>query len=417
MDTLETRPLPAVDPSPTDSGDPRLLPAYDLYRRLRHLVVGLEGIRNPEALVGQLVAIFVDSATTDRELIRSAHAYRRRARAYARLATRGAGAPAWLSEALSLEHPLCRQVRADGVATTRCDTEATTLAAVAFGVKREYILVLVLGRELPAEETALFLAALRSLADLAVRHRDMAVEISQARQVQTSLLLTEPPTFPGYEIAFASRPAAVVGGDVYDFLEVRSGILGVAIGDAAGHGMAAALQARDVIVGLRMGVEESLKLFKMMEKLAAVVRRNSPAGRFISLVYAEIHRNGTLVYVNAGHPSPIVLRAAGGVAALPSNGPVMGLKLPPMTYESSFEALHPGDLAVFYTDGIVEALDRNDHEFGAGRLIEALRERPQESVPDLVERVFATLDVFGDGLPQSDDQTLLLVRRSTTELG
>jgi sigma-B regulation protein RsbU (phosphoserine phosphatase) len=235
--------------------------------------------------------------------------------------------------------------------------------------------------------------------------------MAQARQVQTSLLLAEPPVFPGYEIAFGSRPAAVVGGDVYDFLSVQPGTLGVAVGDAAGHGMAAALQARDVIVGLRMGVEESLKLFKTMEKLAAVVQRNSPDGRFISLVYAEIHRNGTLVYVNAGHPPPLVLRAAGGETALASGGPVMGLKLPPVAYEPAFEALGPGDLAVVFADGITEAVDRNDQEFGHERLVAALRERHDESVATLVERAFATLDVFTEGLPQSDDQTLVLVRR------
>jgi sigma-B regulation protein RsbU (phosphoserine phosphatase) len=166
-----------------------------------------------------------------------------------------------------------------------------------------------------------------------------------------------------------------------------------------------------------MGVEESLKLFKTMEKLAAVVRRNSPDGRFISLVYAEIHRNGNLVYVNAGHPPPLVLRAAGGETSLGSGGPVMGLKLPPVPYEPAFEALAPGDLAVFFTDGITEALDRNDQEFGHGRLVAALRERPEESAAGLVERVFATLDVFGEGLPQTDDQTLVLVRRLQRSTG
>jgi phosphoserine phosphatase RsbU/P len=142
------------------------------------------------------------------------------------------------------------------------------------------------------------------------------------------------------------------------------------------------------------------------------VRRNSPGGRFISLVYAEIHRNGNLVYVNAGHPPPLVLRAAGGETALTSGGPVMGLDLPPASYEPAFEALAPGDLAVFFTDGITEALDRNDQEFGHQRLVAALRERPDEPVAQLVERAFATLDAFSDGMPQSDDQTLVLMRRS-----
>ncbi len=416
METVDTTTLPAppaVDHrlSP-DAQDPRLLPTYDLYRRLRHLVVGLEGTRSTEALIGQLLALFGDAATPDSELIRGACAYRRQARSYARVAHRGAGGPSWLSESLAVDHPLARELRRSGVATTRAgDEDAATVAAVAFGAKREFLLVFVLSRPLPPEETAPFLAALGSLADIALHHRDITAAMAQARQVQTSLLLAEPPAFPGYEIAFGSRPAAVVGGDVYDFLNVQPGTLGVAVADAAGHGMGAALQARDVIVGLRMGVEENLKLFKTMEKLAAVVRRNSPDGRFISLVYAEIQRNGNLVYVNAGHPPPLILRAAGGELALASGGPVMGLALPTTRYEPALEALLPGDLAVFYTDGITEALDRNDQEFESRRLVSALRERPEEPVERLVERVFATLDVFSEGLPQSDDQTLVLMRR------
>lgn len=412
---LTTPPAPPAETQrvASDATHPRLLPTYDLYRRLRHLVVGLEGARSTDALIAQLLAVFVDTSTPDGELIRAAHAYRRRSRAYARVAQRGAGGPPWLGDSLSAEHPLVRELRKSGVASAEHDG-SSTVAAVAFGAKREFLLVFVLARPLPGEETVPFLAALRSLADMALRHRDLTAAMAQARQVQTSLLLAEPPTFPGYEIAFGSRPAAVVGGDVYDFLSVQPGTLGVAVADAAGHGMAAALQARDVIVGLRMGVEESLKLFKTMEKLATVVRRNSPDGRFISLVYAEIHRNGNLVYVNAGHPAPLVLRATGGETPLASGGPVMGLKLPPASYEPSFEALAPGDLAVFYTDGITEALDRNDHEFGHQRLVAALREHPEEPVGSLVTRAFATLDVFSEGLPQSDDQTLVLVRRLRT---
>jgi Stage II sporulation protein E (SpoIIE) len=383
LDAAAAAPAAESQPRSPDLKHPRLLPTYDLYRRLRHLVVGLEGARSTEALIAQLLALFADTATPDGEPIRAAHAYHRRSRAYARVASRGQGGPAWLGECLAADHPLVRELRRSGVASTAAgDADTATVAAVAFGGKREFLLVFVLADPLPPQETASFLAGLGSLADMALRHRDLAAAMTQARQVQTSLLLAAPPVFPGYEIAFGSRPAAVVGGDVYDFLSVQPGTLGVAVGDAAGHGMAAALQARDVIVGLRMGVEES-----------------------------EIHRNGTLVYVNAGHPPPLVLRAGGGESALASGGPVMGLKLPPVAYEPAFESLGPGDLAVFFTDGITEALDRNDQEFGHERLVAALRERPDEPVASLVERAFATLDVFSEGLPQSDDQTLVLVRR------
>src|SRR5262245_15947492 len=352
---------PASEPRVVDPQHPRLLPTYDLYRRLRNLVVGLEGARTTEALVRQPLTLFVDTA--EPAVIQAASIYRRRTRTYARVAARGEMPAPWLGDAIAVDHPLVQELRRRGVASLRLDDPCgTPLAAVAFGARREFLLVFLLARPIPDEETAALLAGLGSLAQLAVRHQDLAAAMSQAREVQTSLLVSTPPSFPGYEIAFGARPAAIVGGDVYDFLVGQPGTMGVAIGDAAGHGLAAALQARDVIVGLRMGVEENLKLFKTMEKLAAVVRRNSPAGRFISLVFAEIHRNGNMVYVNAGHPPPLLLRAAGGEATLAAGGPVMGFHLPAARYEPAFEALAPGDLAVFYTDGITEALDRNDQE-------------------------------------------------------
>ena len=91
----------------------------------------------------------------------------------------------------------------------------------------------------------------------------------------------------------------------------------------------------------------------------------------------------------------------------------MGLKLPLAAYESAFEALAPGDLAVFFTDGVAEALDRNEVEFGLQRLVAALRERPDEPVARLVKHVFSTFEEFAEGLLQSDDQTLVLLRRQT----
>src|SRR5688500_16139642 len=151
-DAILPPPGAAVGPAATDPHHPRLLPTYDLYRRLRQLVVALEGTRSIDALVGQLLGVFVDTATTDGELIRAAYAYRRRSRAYGRLAHRGDGGPSWLGDCLPADHPLVRELRNNGVATARSEHDAATIAAVAFGVKREFVLVFVLGRPLPPEE-------------------------------------------------------------------------------------------------------------------------------------------------------------------------------------------------------------------------------------------------------------------------
>ncbi len=132
--------------------------------------------------------------------------------------------------------------------------------------------------------------------------------VAQAREIQMSLLPKVSPSFGGYDIWGLSVPAEEVGGDLYDYLPVSERILGIAIADSAGHGLPAALQARDAIIGLRMGIEERLRITATIEKLNRVVNRSALASRFISLFYCEIEPNGNLIYCNAGHPPPLLLR-------------------------------------------------------------------------------------------------------------
>ena len=92
-----------------------------------------------------------------------------------------------------------------------------------------------------------------------------------------------------------------MGGDFYDFHDLGEGTLGIAIGDASGHGLPAALLVRDVVTGLRMGIEKELKVAHVFEKLNRVIHRSRLSSRFVSVFYAELDRDGNLVYVNAGH--------------------------------------------------------------------------------------------------------------------
>jgi sigma-B regulation protein RsbU (phosphoserine phosphatase) len=233
--------------------------------------------------------------------------------------------------------------------------------------------------------------------------------LEQAREIQTSLLPDGPPVYAGYEIAFRSRPAAVVGGDLFDFHETSPDILGLAIGDATGHGLPAALQARDAVVGLRMAAEQNLKLAKTMERLSRVVRTGGTGSRFISLFCAELDARGHLIYVNGGHPPPLILRAGGGdVVALGPTGPVMGLPFAP-GYERGFAQLEPSDKLLLYTDGVVEAKDLAGDEFGRDLVVRSAKWA--ETAQDAVDLVFLALQAFTSGAVQADDETLVVVRR------
>src|SRR5437899_220434 len=146
---------------------------------------------------------------------------------------------------------------------------------------------------------------------LSSRRRELEDLFAQARAIQLSLLPHGRPSFGECDIAAVSVPAQSVGGDLYDFIHVDRDTLGVAVADSSGHGLPAALQARDVATGLRMGVERDLKLQRVVERLNRVIHQSGLTSRFISMFFGELERNGNLSYINAGHPPPLLLDASG----------------------------------------------------------------------------------------------------------
>src|SRR4029079_5329813 len=126
----------------------------------------------------------------------------------------------------------------------------------------------------------------------------VGVDVPKAAGIQESLLVEEPPDFAGYEIASHSVAAEEVGGDFYDFLVFDDELLGFSIGDASGHGLPAALQVRDVVTGLRMGIEQDLKVGEVLARLNRVIHRSNLSSRFVSVFYGELDSGGNMVYVN-----------------------------------------------------------------------------------------------------------------------
>jgi len=239
--------------------------------------------------------------------------------------------------------------------------------------------------------------------------RELENEFEQARAIQTSLLPAAPPAFDDMDVAAFTRPASVVGGDVYDFIAMDAETLGIVIADASGHGLPAALQARDVVTGLRMGVERDLRLTRTVEKLNRVIHRSGLTTRFISMVFGELERNGNLVYVNAGHPPPLLLDDS-GVRELTVGGGLLG-PYPDATYKMGFAHLDRGATLLFYTDGVIEAQAPDGDMYGRDRLEAWLREQPGRAAADALEGLTATLEAFTGGRPPDDDRTAVYVRR------
>lgn len=237
----------------------------------------------------------------------------------------------------------------------------------------------------------------------------------EAAEIQQSLLLEEAPDFPGYDIACRSIPAEEVGGDFFDFLAFNGDMLGIAIGDASGHGLPAALLVRDVVTGLRMGIERDLKVSYVFSKLNRVIHRSNLSSRFVSVFYGELERDGNLIYVNAGHPPPLLFvndaKHPDRVIELTKGGTVIG-PLPEARFQRGIAHVRQGEVLVLCTDGILERRNRAGDFFGEERLKALVRDHLEEGAEQILERIVGTAFEFGDGRPWEDDVTAVVVRRS-----
>ena len=159
-------------------------------------------------------------------------------------------------------------------------------AAIGIGETSRQIVAFTLKDNSDPDEVGHTLNTIRHAINLKLRSEKFADRFAEARAIQLSLLPAAAPVFGDYDIFAASIPAEEVGGDLYDFIRVSQRSLGIAVADASGHGLPAALQARDAIIGLRMGVEENLRISATLEKLNRVVNHSALASKFISLFYA-----------------------------------------------------------------------------------------------------------------------------------
>ncbi len=230
----------------------------------------------------------------------------------------------------------------------------------------------------------------------------------EAAEIQQSLLVDEPPPFPGFEIACRTLPAEEVGGDFFDFYPLSPEMLGLSIGDASGHGLPAALLVRDVVTGLRMGIERDLKIASVFEKLNGVIHRSALSSRFVSLFYGEIETNGNLIYVNAGHQPPLLFQKD-GVQELRRGGTVIG-PVAEARFQRGMAKLAPGGVIILCTDGIVERRGARG-EFGIEGVQEVVSGSIDKPASEILERLFAAAADYGSARPWEDDATAVVVKR------
>jgi serine phosphatase RsbU (regulator of sigma subunit) len=278
-----------------------------------------------------------------------------------------------------------------------------------------------------------------TLAEEALSRAKLEREIEIARAVQERLF---PQTFPnvaGIDMAAHCRPAQAVGGDYYDLISIRDGSLaqtgympganissasgtmahgcdrlGIAIGDISGKGVSAALLMASLHASLRSQTLNGVgDLGTKMANVNRLLYDASDSNRYATFFYAELDCDSrTLHYVNGGHIPPAVLRKEDGswqVFRLGDGGPVVGL-LAGAAYQQQMIHLLPGDIVLAFTDGISEAMNATEDEWGEDRMIAEAQAHADLNAAELLQRLFRAADAFADDTPQHDDMTLVVLR-------
>ena len=264
-----------------------------------------------------------------------------------------------------------------------------------------------------ASQASIALANARFLRD-AIEKERVKQDMALARQVSRSFLPAAPPAVAGYEFFACNEPARDVGGDYYDFVPLAGGRHGILLGDVAGKGVAAALVMARFSAETRAAVRTEPDLAVAVRQLNGFMEPVNLTDRFVTLVAIALDpATHTLTVINAGHPAPLLLRRGTGAIdeAMPRDavGPPLGV-LPDATYEARQLQLEPGDCVLLFSDGVSEAMNANDQQFGVAGL-RSLLERSNVAPQRLGEQALQAVKAHAAGREQHDDITLVCFGR------
>jgi serine phosphatase RsbU (regulator of sigma subunit)/pSer/pThr/pTyr-binding forkhead associated (FHA) protein len=277
-----------------------------------------------------------------------------------------------------------------------------------------------LGKKTYTEDDLRLLTSLANVAAAKIQNAALTLEAAEkkrmerdfylAREIQQKLLPDEAPEYPGFELLGANIPSKEVSGDYYDFRQTPDGKLYAVIADVCGKGVGPALLMAWLQATFSAWADESMPISTMVTRISERLAARTAEGRFITAFFLVIDgETGQIEYVNAGHNPPLWVKAGGEIQFLPTHG--RPLALFPQPYGSTTITPSPGDLLLLYTDGVTEANNPKEEEFGVERLSAFATARRDDPLEGIGTALFRELDQFAAEVPFGDDRTLVLVRR------
>ena len=240
-------------------------------------------------------------------------------------------------------------------------------------------------------------------------------ELDVASKIQQSILPTEFPSSPAYEISARMEPARNVGGDFFDIIRLGNEQIGFAVADVSDKGVPAALFMMSSLTQLKGAAIGLGEPGPVLSELNRLLNEENETLMFVTVLYAVYDpANGILTYANGGHNPPIIVGPDGNSTILPMTGGIALGVAPDFEYEQSTVTLKPGDTIVLYTDGVTEAINDEEAEFGLDRLRDLFAGTAPGTPEEVNAAIFEAVHVFANNTPQSDDITCLALRRSET---
>jgi PAS domain S-box-containing protein len=236
-------------------------------------------------------------------------------------------------------------------------------------------------------------------------------ELRLARDIQQHLLPETPPDIPGYDIAALNIPAKEVGGDYYDFMKISDDKLFFCLGDVSGKGIPAALLVANLQASLHSQSFITHSPGECVRNSNKLIHQNTDFNKFITLFYGLLDTaGGQIIYCNGGHDQPVFMAPGREIKELKTGGIPLGFMA---DYEYAEEAVSfdDGNLLVLYSDGITEAMNEQEEEFGLERLNTVIKHNQKKGASDMINDILDAVMKFTGETPQMDDMTLMIIKK------
>jgi len=245
----------------------------------------------------------------------------------------------------------------------------------------------------------------------ALEKRRLEEDLRVANRIQRSLLLSDFPESSWYDVHAVNIPSRGVGGDYYEFFEIEDGGLGFAVGDVSGKGIPAAMLMATLQAAFLAAIRGDTNLADACSHVNDFIVERTTPERYATFFVGRLKSDGTLNYVNAGHNPAMLIDGDNKAEELIGGGMPLGL-FPAREYEIQETHLPSGGVIVAFSDGVSEANDPDENEYGMERFEQAVRAHHDRSAERISKAVFDDVELFADGTPPFDDLTLMIVKRT-----